>query len=301
MHVTVAICTWNRAGLLRRTLERMTTLAPTRASWQLLVVNNASTDETDRVLEEFGPRLPLRRVWHPIPGLSNARNAATAAAEGDYLVWTDDDVLVDPGWLRAYEEAFAERPKAGFFGGPVRPWFEGTPPAWLTDAWEFVSTAYAARELGEEPFAFTHEIVPYGANYAVRLEVQRRHAYDPTLGRVGTGTLSGEEVGVLRAILREGGSGWWVPRARVEHFIPAARQTVDFIRKYYAGIGEQAARGDLLSPEVTWMGRPRWVWRQAVQRELSWRWRRAAGKPAAVWAPELVAAAMAQGRLRVFR
>ncbi|MEO8449056.1 MAG: glycosyltransferase [Gemmatimonadota bacterium] len=301
MHVTIAICTWNRAKLLRRTLERMTALAPPRASWQLLVVNNASTDETDQVLEEFGTRLPLRRIWEAVPGLSNARNAAVAAAEGDYIIWTDDDVLVDARWLSAYEEAFSLRAEADFFGGPVSPWFEGTPPAWLTEAWAFVSSAYAARELGDQPFPFTHEVVPYGANYAVRLDVQRRHRYDPALGRVGTGTLSGEEVGVLRAILKERGSGWWVPGARVEHFIPAARQTVSFIRKYYAGIGEQAARADIAAPSATWFGRPRWVWRQAIQRELAWRSSRAAGGPARSWAADLVAAAIAQGRLRVSR
>lgn len=297
MHITVAICTWNRAGLLRQTLERMTRLRPPRGPWQLLVVNNNCTDDTDAVLEAFASRLPLRRMFEPNLGLSNARNAAVAAADGDYLIWTDDDVLVDAQWLCAYEDAFESHPAGDFFGGPVAPWFEGTAPDWIGEAWRIIAATYAARDFGDAPFAFTSELIPFGANYAVPLKVQRRHRYDPRLGRSGTGMMSGEEVAVLRAILRDGGSGWWVPNARVEHFIPVARQSIDWVRKYHEGRGAQEARSEP-SSGPTWFGRPRWVWRAAFEKEFLWRWHRAAGKPAATWVGDLVAAAAAQGRLR---
>jgi GT2 family glycosyltransferase len=276
----------------------MTRLRPPRGGWQLLVVNNNCTDETDAVLEAFAARLPLRRVFEPNLGHSNARNAAVAAAEGEYLVWTDDDVLVDTRWLCAYERAFELHPSADFFGGPVTPWFEGTAPAWIGDAWRIIETAYAARDLGDQPFALTRDLIPFGANFAVRREAQRRHRYDPALGRVGTGMMSGDEVAVLRSILRAGGSGWWVPDARVEHFIPAARQSTDWVRKFHAGQGEQQAREELLTGP-TWFGRPRWLWREAIEKEFLWRWHRAAGKPAPTWVGDLVSAAVAQGKLRV--
>ena len=92
MKITVAVCTWNRAQLLEKTLERMTQLRqPERADWELLVVNNNCTDTTDAVIAAFAARLPIRRVWQPVPGLSNARNAAVEHAAGDYIIWTDDE------------------------------------------------------------------------------------------------------------------------------------------------------------------------------------------------------------------
>ena len=81
MHLTVAICTWNRAGLLARTLERLVAMESPVAPWEVLVVDNGSTDDTPRVLDRFASRLPLRRLLEPALGLSNARNAAVACTD----------------------------------------------------------------------------------------------------------------------------------------------------------------------------------------------------------------------------
>ena len=107
MKLTVAICTWNRATLLRRTLDSLTAQRNLQGvAWEFLVVNNNCTDDTDAVIAAFDSRLPIRRLHEPVPGLSNARNTAIAAAAGDYIVWTDDDVVVCPEWLSAYVQAF---------------------------------------------------------------------------------------------------------------------------------------------------------------------------------------------------
>src|SRR5688500_3500637 len=97
MQVTVIICTRNRADQLRRTLESAAAVdTPEHVSWELLVVDNGSTDHTPEVVESFSGRLPIRRVSEPEAGLSNARNRGVAEAKGDYICWTDDDVLIDP-------------------------------------------------------------------------------------------------------------------------------------------------------------------------------------------------------------
>ncbi len=77
MNVTVAICTWNRAKLLDQTLTRMQQLRiPANVAWELLVVNNNCTDDTDAIIAGHESALPLRRLFEPKPGLSNARNFA---------------------------------------------------------------------------------------------------------------------------------------------------------------------------------------------------------------------------------
>src|SRR5688572_8969718 len=154
MRFTVAICTWNRAPLLSTVLEQLACMRHPSGGWELVLVNNGSTDDTERVLDAFAGRLPLRRVFEPNPGLSHARNTAIKHATGDYIVWTDDDALVHADWLSAYEQAVERHPEAAIFGGPVRPRFEGTPPPWLSAGWEQISPAFATRDLGDESFEF---------------------------------------------------------------------------------------------------------------------------------------------------
>ena len=128
MFLTVAICTWNRSALLAQALEQMTHLiTPPNVEWELLVVNNNCTDATDETIAAFSSRLPIRRVFEPKPGQSNARNAAAREAKGEYILWTDDDTLLDQKWLAAYAQAIQQHPEVIFFGGPVRQWFAATP------------------------------------------------------------------------------------------------------------------------------------------------------------------------------
>src|SRR4051812_25844630 len=103
LRFTVAICTWNRSALLAQALEQMTRLqVPAGVTWEVIVVNNNSSDVTDTVIASFEGRLPIRRVFEPAQGKSHALNRAVAESRGDYILWTDDDALVDEGWLAAY-------------------------------------------------------------------------------------------------------------------------------------------------------------------------------------------------------
>jgi glycosyltransferase involved in cell wall biosynthesis len=265
LHLTVAICTWNRADLLRRTLEQMRQLkTPGTATWELVVVNNNCNDHTDVVLEEFCPYLPLRRIFESKPGLSNARNAAVAAASGVFILWTDDDVLVAPEWLDSYAEAIRRHPTAEILGGPIEPWFEGTPPGWLSRGFRVVEGAYAARDTGCSETAITTDNLPFGANMAVRREVQLRHPYDPALGRAPGNMLGCEELNVLKGILREGGRGFWVPGASVRHFIPRSRQSLSYLWSYWRGNGLSAARIAPSRGRFRLLGSPGWLWRDAT-------------------------------------
>lgn len=257
--LTVAICTWNRARLLERTLASLTALAEGAAPWELLVVDNNSTDDTPQVLARHRGRLPLRVAFEPRPGLSYARNLAVELGQGEYFVWTDDDVAVEPDWLSQYRSAFAHHPEAAVFGGPVDLRFEEPRPAWLRRDLSAVRMAYAHRDLGPREERLTSRL-PFGANFAIRAAEQRRHRYDPRLGVRAQVRRNGEESVVMAAILRTG-SGWWVPRARVEHFIPQERQTLEYLERYYEGHGRSLvlarppARGRRLASLARALGR----------------------------------------------
>jgi glucosyl-dolichyl phosphate glucuronosyltransferase len=297
MLVTIAICTYNRAALLRHTLDRLGHAAvPEGIAVEVIVVNNNCTDGTAQFLRDYAGPLSLRVVFEPVPGVSNARNQVLAEAAGEYILWTDDDVLVDRHWITAYAAAFRGWPEAVFFGGPIEPWFEGTPPAWLERAWPSVATAFATLQLSDRPIAFDARVVPYGANFATRTAVSRRYPFDPTLGRRPNGWIGGEETAVMRAMLADGHSGVSVPEARVIHHIPAARQTKRYLRAYYAGQGQVAAQ-TFPPGGRTLFGRPLWLWKMALLTELRYR-RAAAFTPPDVWIKELVTASYHRGLLR---
>lgn len=299
MFVTVAICTRNRAASLSRTLRSLSEIPkPAGLDWELIVVDNGSTDATASTCEEFAKILPLRRVFEQRPGLSNARNAAVAAARGHYVVWTDDDVVVGRNWLFAYVEAFRTWPDAAVFGGRITPVFEGSPPPWFRDNQESLASALAARDFGDEPLPLSvaDDRLPFGANYAIRAAEQRRFLYDPNLGAAPGRSRLGEETKAIEAILRSGGAGRWVPMAQVEHCIGVERQTIQYVKQYYMGHGRTAALEEGRSDDIFLFGVPRWLWLSAVRGYVRYVIARLAS-PASVWVENLKSYGYARGML----
>ena len=298
MKVTVAICTWNRAKLLDQTLAEMRKLRiPDGVEWELLVVNNNCTDDTDAVIARYNGSLPIRRLLETKQGHSNARNCAVDAASGDLLLWTDDDVLVDGEWLAEYANAAVERPDAAFFGGMIEPWFEDAPPDWLRRSLPDIEIAYAVRDLGPQTFYFSPGRIPFGASFAIRTKVQRAFRFDPSLGRKKHGMLGGDETTVINAMLAAGHKGVWLPKARLRHFIPRDRQTIRYLRAFYEAQGFAMQRDVEPCQNGSLFGRPRWLWRAWVASEIRYRLR-CYTRPANVWIHDLKQAAMWRGGLR---
>lgn len=299
--VTVAICTWNRHELLRQTLEEMTKLeVPEDVQWELLVVNNSCTDATDQVIASFAERLPIRRLYQPAAGLSNARNLVCLEAVGDFVIWTDDDVLVSPQWIREYVCAFRANPEAAVFGGPITPWFPNEPPDWLQASWLHVANAYAAVDYSDKKIPLSFSRVPFGANMAVRTDCVRTYPYRPDLGVRPGSRMGGEETDVLRRVLADGHSGWWVPGAGVRHYIPVARQTREYLRGWFYAYGQFLGQhGENSSQARDIFGRPRWLWKQVVVTAVRYQLRRHRAAPSACM-QDLIAASIARGQFRSF-
>ncbi len=132
MHVTVTISTWNRATLLDGTLTSLAQVTiPRGVTWEVIVANNNSTDETEEVLRKHSRRLPLTRLFVPQQGKSYAMNQVVDRLGGDLVLWTDDDVCFSRDWVASYLDAAQRWPHAAFFGGQVIPRFLGHEPDWL--------------------------------------------------------------------------------------------------------------------------------------------------------------------------
>jgi glycosyltransferase involved in cell wall biosynthesis len=242
-------------------------------------------------------RLPIRELVEPLQGKSYALNRAVSEAKGEYIIWTDDDALVEPQWLEAYTVGFARWPGAAMFGGPIDPWFEGLPPAWLLKVWDRVGGPFAVLDVGDTPVPMTHATVPFGVNMAIRLTEQAAHPYDPALGPSGHRMIKGgEDTGLIRRLLDDGHTGWMLPEARVRHFVPSIRQTEAYIRRWHSGYGEYLARSPGPAGR-TLFGRPLWLWRRAIQAEVLYRLRRLTSDPT-VWIEDLKTASESWGALR---
>ncbi len=239
--LSVVMCTRNRAASLERALTSIAKMRiPEGLRWEMVLVDNASTDHTANVVEKFANVIPIRRVLESKPGLSNARNAGVAAAAGNYILWTDDDVEVDAGWIAGYASAISRFPDGAVFGGRIIPRLEAPSPKWFIDNQDLLAGVLADRDLGEDYLRLSEDDMPYGANYAIRAVEQRRHLYDPELGVAPGSRRVGEEITVMKAILAEGGIGYWVPYSKVFHIISLPRQTERYVRDYYMGQGETA-------------------------------------------------------------
>jgi glycosyltransferase involved in cell wall biosynthesis len=274
---------------------------PDGISLELLVVNNNSKDTTEECIKSFLRSLPIRYLFEPETGLSPARNCAVRHARGEYIIWTDDDVLVDQKWLVSYADAFVKYPDAVFFGGPIIPYFEGTPPTWLVKILPQIPSAFGMRDLGNEPIALTSKAaLPWGANFAVRTREQRWHPFDPSLGLKGKKRVVAEETTMLSGMLDAGLSGRWVPDARVRHYISKALQTTDFLRTFYHGLGDADGRcsPDIAVPQL--FGAPRYLWRKAVTFEIKYLFGRYLSDPS-VWVEDLKSSAGTFGKINGYR
>jgi glycosyltransferase involved in cell wall biosynthesis len=245
MKFSVAICTWNRADLLERTLKSLAGMhIPTHVEWEVIIVENRCTDGTVEVCKRWSQRLPLKTFSETNQGHCHARNRAIRNCHGDVILWTDDDIEVSTEWLERYQMAVAANPSASFWGGPIRPKFTGEVPQWVQENWATLQGCFASRDLGKEPVPLSAERLPYGANFAVRTDVQKQFPFDVQLGRRGTLVNGDDELEMLQRVLRAGYQGYWVPDAPVDHLIAADRATLKYIYRYFVGQGRAISRKD---------------------------------------------------------
>jgi len=231
--ISVCICTRNRAASLKRTLASLAqqTFA---GPWELVVVDNGSSDATREIAEGF-TAAPMRYLLEPQPGLSRARNRALAAAEGELLVFTDDDVEVDAGWLAAFASAAERFLEAGFFGGRILPRWPGTPPRWMHDPrLDLIAGLLVYYDLGEEVRPLrAADPLPFGASFALRRSLAAvAGTFRTDLGVTGTAPGRGEETDFLRRACQLGISGAYVGDALCHHAVDTKRFRLRHLFRY---------------------------------------------------------------------
>ena len=303
MRYTVIISTYNRAGSLGETLAALAHLRTTRP-WEVLVVDNHSTDDTAAVVRALAPGYPveLRYVYEATHGKYAAMNTAVVAARGEIIAATDDDAVVDPEWLDRAGAALTDL-RCDFVGGPVTPLWHQPPPAWLDLSTPSIQKVLALLDYGTAVREFGVGIGwPLGVNIAYRREAfAKAGLFDPSLGRkAGTLRSQAQREWHLRA-RAAGCRGFYVPDMRVQHRVEAERLEQHYFRRwhYWHGISRarlyyrygfdpeepEAARYD--RPLPSFFGVPRRLLPKAVTSLRSCIWRRLRGQDAGAFEYEL--------------
>jgi GT2 family glycosyltransferase len=255
---TVLIATFNRAELLDETLTSIRALrVRTGRQWDVIVVDNNSTDATRAVVERQAGNfpVPLRYLFEARQGRSSALNTGIAASGADVIAMTDDDVRVEPGWLDAACDAL-EDPSIAYAGGPVSPIWGTQPPAWLDltrgDLWGTI----AIQNHGDAPFMYEEaRKVPLGANMAAKRSLFATiGGFRADLGRSSGRIVMGQEVPELLMRARAAGlRGAYLPAMRVHHHIPAKRLTRAYFRTWWYGKGVSRSALERMQP-ITELG-----------------------------------------------
>ena len=268
MKITVIVCTYNRGDTVHEALDTIAAQElPENVEWDVLVVDNNSTDHTRAVLERYcrqhQPRFGY--IFEPKQGLSNARNAGIAKAGGDILAFTDDDVFVDPGWLLNLTSALVEGREWSGCGGRIIPVWNGLLPEWLSV--EDVATLgpFAGFDEGPDPKALSRP--PYGGNAAFRREIFERYGgFRADLGRSNNNLQGREDIELGNRLFAGGERLRYEPGAVIRCPIDPARMTRRYLLRWYywEGRSEIADEGRL---EARWslMGVPLYLLRRLVR------------------------------------
>ena len=243
---TVLICTYNRAAYLAETLDSIAALdVPSSIAWDVLVVDNNSSDDTRAVVENRARSYPvrLRYLFEGSQGKSNALNAGIAATAARVIVFTDDDVRVPRGWLTAAITPLPGREDIDYTGGPVRPIWGGRKPSWLDEKGNLGGTI-AVKDHGGVPFVFEERTkTPLGVNMAVRRAlIERIGGFRPDLGRRGKSLLGQEQAEFFYRSRASGARGLYVPDMILDHHVPASRLTRSYFRRWWYWKGVSHAR-----------------------------------------------------------
>lgn len=240
LDISVLITTYNRAEILRRTLDNMTGLERDGLSVEFVVVDNNSTDHTKEVIESFNNRLPIRYLFELRPGKNCALNKALKEVPlGRLVVFTDDDIEPKNDWLKTIIDVSNRWPDYSVFGGKIHtiwPVKFSDLPGWLQTIVDSGNLLVVYRHFllnyGDSEKQFPPKRFPAGANFWVRREIlmDGRH-FEESFGPRPKNSIMGSETSFVKKLSEDGHKILYSPDAVVGHYIQPEMLELGSIRK----------------------------------------------------------------------
>lgn len=239
MMISIVVCTYNREQYFCHTLKSLIENRYPTSDYEILLVDNRSTDGTRARFEAFAaeyPELNLRYVYEPAQGISHARNRGLQEARGEVILYVDDDETVNDVFIEAYARFFELNPQAQAAGGAIFPKYQSREPAWISPFTRELMTGwlYKGRKIKE----FKGKRFPGAGNSGFRKELFRTLGdYNIHLGRKGGELTGAEEKDLYRRCARAGIKVYYLPQAIVWHHIPDSKLTPEYFVRLTTALG----------------------------------------------------------------
>lgn len=265
--ISIIICTYNREKYIGPLLESIAKNDFPTADYEIVLVDNNCTDNTQSVCDSFAkqyPELNFRYVVEAEQGLSAARNKGIKEASGEIIIYVDDDALVDKDYIRSYAAHFAAYPDTMAAGGPIEPLYETEEPSWMSPYTKALLTAWM--NYGDTVREYPKGLYPGGGNAAYRKEVfDKVGLFNTDLGRKGTALLASEEKDIFDKMHALGMKVKYLPTPVLHHIIPQTKLEEPYFERLTLQIGRSErmrtkaiSQGKyikrLLSEGVKWCG-----------------------------------------------
>lgn len=241
--ISVILCTYNRCDMLKRALEGLVAQECGTVRYEIIVVDNNSTDQTRSICESYvaASPVPLRYTFEPRQGVSYARNTGIKAARAPILAFTDDDVIVSSNWISCIKRAVDVHPEVCGIGGKVLPAGDFAIPDWLTrDQWY----PLAIQDYGDAPMRLNAEnpLCLVTANLALkRTAFERIGLFSIALQRIKESIGSAEDHDLHLRLYEAGLEELYLPDLVVTTEVQPERFTRAYHRRWHRGNGHYCA------------------------------------------------------------
>ncbi len=258
--LSVIFATFNGSDSLPLMLESLTKILPPEGGWKLVAVDNASTDNSILILESYLDKLPLTILTEKNQGKNAALNTGIQHIEGDLVVFTDDDVVVDPLWLKELALEATLKQDFDVFAGLILPFWKIKPEPWVLD-WVNHQTVYgftsSSLATGEIKFGSV-----FGANMAIRASFfSDGNRFDTAIGPDGTLNYKmGSETSLVKKLAQDGARCYFTTTAKVQHIISENEMDYNWVLGRAVRSGRGQFSGFSFIPPL-WLGVPRYLYK----------------------------------------
>jgi glycosyltransferase involved in cell wall biosynthesis len=273
MKISVILCTYNRSRSLAKALESVAfSIVPDSIDWEILIIDNNSSDQTHAVAEEYCHRFPsrFRYIFESRQGKSIALNTGINASDAEILAFMDDDVEVDRAWLYSLTQPLMKGAWSGV-GGRILPEPGFIPPDWMETTSRYALAPLAVFDRGTEAGELSES--PFGTNMAFRKAMFSKHGdFRTDLGPQPGSEIRNEDTEFGERLLFRGERFFYEPSALVYHSVPRERIRKPYLLAWWYDKARAEIRQGGIPKDTKWyfFGVPLYMFRRLFVWTLRW-------------------------------